>query len=144
MLDLRGRCEDLLDFEPGACTISRLSLLDVDALDEHSASVALELLERQQAWMAEIGGAADRAGRRPDAAATGSGQHRSVGPRPIDGGANLVAATLGMTSGGAQARVDTARAITETLPKCQLAMAAGFDGVLACAGGRPSGGRRRP
>ncbi len=47
---------------------------------------------------------------------------------PIDFGANLVAATLGMTNGGAQARVDTARAITETLPKCQLAMAAGHMG----------------
>jgi hypothetical protein len=33
-----------------------------------------------------------------------------------------------MTSGGAQSRVDTARAITETLPRCQLAMAAGLMG----------------
>jgi hypothetical protein len=41
--------QDLLDFEPGLVTVSRLSLLDIDTLDENSASVALELLERQQA-----------------------------------------------------------------------------------------------
>jgi len=49
------RLQDLLDFEPGLFTVSCLSLLDTDALDEQSASVALELVERQQAWLAEMG-----------------------------------------------------------------------------------------
>ena len=46
---------DLLGCEPGLYLISCLSLLDVDRLDEVSASVALEVLERQQAWLAELG-----------------------------------------------------------------------------------------
>ncbi len=71
--------QDLLDFEPGLVTISRLSSLDVDGLDEDSASVALELLERQQAWLASLVVRVTGAGRRPDAAATGSGQHRHGG-----------------------------------------------------------------
>ncbi len=75
-----------------------------------------------------VGRAADRAGRGSDATAPDPTRWIRWAASSIDGGVNLVAATLGMTSGGAQARVDTARAITETLPKCQLAMAAGFMG----------------
>ena len=118
---------DLLDFEPGLVTLSCLSLLDIDSLDEESASVALELLESQQAWLAEL---AVRVTARvagptppPDPDSTDP-----LGRNSIDGGANLVAATLGMTSGGAQVRVDTARAIVEKLPACRLAMGAGFMG----------------
>ena len=67
---------------------------------------------------------------------------------PIDAGVNLVAATLGMTSGGAQSRVDVARAITESLPKCQRGDGGGVHGVLASpgrrAGGRPMRALTRP
>ena len=119
--------QDLLEFEPGLVAVSCLSQLDVETLDEKSASVALELLERQQAWLAEL---------------TVRVTARVAGPTPlpdpdctdplgrdsIDAGANLVAATLGMTTGGARGRVDTARAITELLPACQSMMAAGFMG----------------
>jgi hypothetical protein len=120
--------QDLLDFEPGLVTISRLSLLDVDTLDEPSASVALELLERQQAWLAEIAVRVTARAAGPTPPPPDPDSSDMVERDPIDVGANLVAASLGMTSRGAQARVDTARAITETLPKCQLAMAAGHMG----------------
>jgi hypothetical protein len=117
--------EGLLDFEPGRAMVGYLTSLDVESLDERSASVLLTLVERQQAWLAEF---AVRVTARvagptppPDRDSTDP-----FGRDSIDGGANMVAATLGMTSGGAQARVDTARSITESLPRCRLAMAAGF------------------
>jgi Domain of unknown function (DUF222) len=119
--------EDLLAFEPGRFMVSYLSLLDVDSLDENSASVALTLVERQQAWLAEF---AVRVTARvagptppPDPDSTDP-----LGRDSIDAGANLVAATLGMTTAGAQTRVDVARVITESLPRCQSMMAAGFMG----------------
>ncbi len=81
-------------------------------LDERSASVVLQLVERQQAWIAEL---AVRVTARlagptppPDPDSTDP-----LGRDSIDLGANLVAATLGMTTGGAQTRVDVARVITE-------------------------------
>ncbi|HEY3925135.1 MAG TPA: DUF222 domain-containing protein, partial [Acidothermaceae bacterium] len=120
--------QDLLEFEPGLVTVSRLSLLDVESLDELSASVALELLERQQAWLAELTVRVTARVAGPTPPPPDPGEFDPVGGEPIDAGVNLVAATLGMTSRGAQSRVDTARAITETLPRCQLAMAAGFMG----------------
>jgi hypothetical protein len=120
--------QDLLAFEPGRFMGSYLSLLDVDSLDEESASVALELLERQQGWLAELtvrvtARVAGPTPPPPDPECTDA-----LGRDSIDGGANLVAATLGMTTGGAQTRVDVARAITESLPACRLAMAAGLMG----------------
>jgi len=124
-----GWCnEDLLEFEPGRTMIGYLSLLDVHSLDENSASIMLTLLERQQAWLAEMGVRVTAlvAGPTPPAADPNSAD--MVERDPIDAGANLVAASLGLTSGGAQARVDTARAITEMLPRCQVAMVAGLMG----------------
>jgi hypothetical protein len=119
--------DDLLEFEPGPAMIAYLSRMDVAALDERSASVVLELWERQQAWMAEhaVTVTARLAGPTPP---PDPGSTDPLGRDSIDGGANLVAATLGMTTGGAQTRVDTARAIVEKLPACRLAMAAGFMG----------------
>ena len=119
--------QDLLDFEPGLVTISRLALLDIDTLDEAAASVALELCERQQAWMSELSVRLTARVACPTPPPPNPDSFDIVERDPIDTGANLVAATLGMTSGGAQARVDAARAITD-VPKCQLAMAAGFMG----------------
>jgi Domain of unknown function (DUF222) len=120
--------EELLTLGPGRFMASYLSLLDIDTLDEHSASVALELLERQQAWLAELVVRATARVAGPTPPPPNPDDTDPVGCWPIDAGVNLVAATLGMTSGGARSRVDAARAITETLPKCQLAMAAGFMG----------------
>jgi hypothetical protein len=120
--------QDLLEFEPGRFMVSYLSLLDVDTLDEGSASVALELLERQQAWLSELVVRVTARVAGPTPPPPDPDSTDIVERDPIDAGANLVAATLGMTTGGAQARVDAARAITEMLPKCQLAMAAGSMG----------------
>jgi hypothetical protein len=120
--------QDLLGFEPGLFTVSCLSLLDVDSLDERSASLALELLERQQAWLSELAVRVTARVAGPTPPPAGLDDIDPVGCELVDAGVNLVAATLGMTSGGAQSRVDTARAITETLPRCQLAMAAGLMG----------------
>ncbi len=100
----------------------------MDGLDEHSASVALELLERQQAWLASLVVRVTARVAGPTPPPPDPDSRDMVERDPIDVGANLVAATLGMTTSGAQARVDTARAITETLPKCQVAMAAGHMG----------------
>lgn len=133
--------QDLLDFEPGLVTISRLSLLDVDTLDERLASVALELVERQQAWLAELAVrvTARVAGPTPP---PDPDSRDPLGRDSIDGGVNLVAATLGMTTGGAQTRAGVARKITESLPACQAMMAAGY-GVSAGTAGRRGGQRRR-
>jgi hypothetical protein len=119
--------EDLLEFEPGRSMVAYLSLLDVEGLDEWSASVALTLVESQQAWLSELAVrlTAKVAGPTPPA---GWAASDPLGPDSIDRGVSLVAATLGMTSGGAQGRVDIARKITESLPQCRLAMAAGFMG----------------
>jgi hypothetical protein len=120
--------EDLLEFEPGLAMIAHLSCLEMNSLDERSASIVLELWERQQAWLAEraVTAMARVAGPTPPPPDPDSTD--PLDRDPIDWGVNLVAATLGMTSGGAQARVDAARAITEQLPKCRLAMAAGLMG----------------
>ncbi len=120
--------EDLLALEPGRFMVSYLSLLDIESLDEHSASVALELVERQQAWLAELAVRVTARVAGPTPLPPDPDSTDPLVADPIDAGANLVAATLGMTGGGARARVDTARAITETLPKCRLAMAAGLMG----------------
>jgi len=119
--------EDLLDFEPGLAMIAHLSCLDVNTLDDRSASIVLELWERQQAWIAEraVTAMARVAGPTPP---PDPGSEDPWGRDSIDGGVNLVAATLGMTTNGAQTRADVARKITESLPACRLAMAAGFMG----------------
>jgi hypothetical protein len=87
----------------------------------------LQLVERQQAWVAELAVrvTARLAGPTPP---PGPDSTDPFGRDSIDDGANLVAATLGMTTSGAQTRVDVARAITETMPACQAAMAAGAMG----------------
>ena len=125
--DGRASMEDLLGFEPGRSMVAYLSLLDVESLDEQSASVALTLVESAQAWLSELAVrlTAKVAGPTPP---MGSGNTDPFGPDSIDRGVDVVAATLGLTSGGAQNRVDIARKITESLPKCRLAMAAGFMG----------------
>jgi Domain of unknown function (DUF222) len=118
--------QDLLECEPGPYMVSCLSRLDIESLDESSASVMLELLERQQAWLSELAVRVIARVAGPTPPPPNPDSADMVEQEPIDAGTYLVAATLGMTSGGAESRVDTARAITETLPKCQLAMAAGF------------------
>ena len=98
---------------------------DVLPDDDGWASVVLQLWERQQAWIAErtVAVTARLAGPTPPPDLDSTDP---LGRDSIDLGANLVAATLGMTTGGAQTRVDVARVITESLPACRLAMAAGF------------------
>jgi hypothetical protein len=118
---------DLLEFEPSNMMVGYLSSLDVDSLDQRSASVMLTLLERQQAWLAELAVRVTARVAGPTPAPNHDGKD-PFGRDNIDGGVNLVAATLGMTTGGAQSRADVARRITESLPHCQLMMAAGFMG----------------
>ncbi len=116
--------EELLGFEPGPAMVSYLSCLDVTDLDERAASVALSLVERQQAWLSEL--AVTMTAR--VAGPTPPPDPDSEGPLArdsFDRGVYLVGATLGMTTGGAEGKVHVARAITESLPKCRLAMAAG-------------------
>jgi hypothetical protein len=116
--------EELLGFEPGPAMVSYLSCLDVTGLDERAASVALSLVERQQAWLSEL--AVTMTAR--VAGPTPPPDPDSEGPLArdsFDRGVYLVGATLGMTTGGAERKVNAARAITESLPKCRLAMAAG-------------------
>jgi Domain of unknown function (DUF222) len=119
--------EDLLGFAPGPALGVFLSGLDVNALDERCAAVVLQLVERQQAWVAELAVrvTARLAGPAPPPDPNSTDQ---LGRDSIDAGANMVAATLGMTTRGAQTRVDIARAITDTMPACQAAMAAGAMG----------------
>ena len=136
--------QDLLEFEPGRFMVSYLSLLDIDALDEQSASVALELLERQQAWLAELMVRVTARVAGPTPPPPNPDSTDTLERDPIDVGANLVAATLGMTSGGAQARVDTARAMTGEAPGVQVGDDSGPYGVLARAGRRRCGARGRP
>src|SRR5476651_1841778 len=89
--------EDLLENEPGPAMIGYLSCMDVAVLDERSASVVLELWERQQGWMAEraVTLTARLAGPTPP---PDPGSTDPLGRDSIDGGVNLVAATLGMTT----------------------------------------------
>jgi hypothetical protein len=119
--------EDLLEFEAGPIMVRYLSLLDVDSLDAASASVGLTLVERQQAWLAELAVrlTARVAGPTPP---SDPESKDPLGRDSIDSGVNLVAATLGMTTNGAQARAGVARKIIESLPACQAMMAAGFMG----------------
>ena len=116
--------EDLLGFEPGPFMVSYLSSLAIESLDEASASVALTLVERQQAWLAELAVrlTAKVAGPTPIA---NPDSDDPLARDPIDAGVHLVAASLGMTTSGAQTRVDVARVIIESLPACRSAMAAG-------------------
>ncbi len=117
--------EDLLEFEPGPSMIGYLSRLDVAASMSGRRRWCWSCWERQQAWLAELAVrvTARLAGPTPP---PDPESKDPLGRDSIDSGANLVAATLGMTTGGAQTRVDVARVITESLPACRLAMAAGF------------------
>ena len=46
--------QDLLDLEMDRTMVAYLSMLDVENLDPLSASVGLTLVERAQAWLAEL------------------------------------------------------------------------------------------
>jgi hypothetical protein len=115
--------EDLLEFEPGRVMVSYLSLLDVDSLDEKSASVALTLVERQQAWLAELAVRFTARVAGPTPVPDPDGKDR--GPEFDDWGPYMVGAALAITSGAAEGRVGVARTLMESLPKCRLAMSAG-------------------
>lgn len=113
--------KELLECEPGPAMITYLNCLDLDALDDVSHMIAMELVERQQSWLAELAVRITA---------------KVVGPTPVadpdrashdidDFSAELVAASLGLAPGGARMRVEIARCLTETLPMCRAAMAAG-------------------
>jgi hypothetical protein len=113
--------KELLECEPGPAMITYLSCLDLDALDDVSHMIAMELVERQQSWLAELAVRITA---------------KVVGPTPVadpdcagydidDFSAELVGASLGLAPGGARMRVEIARRLTETLPMCRAAMAAG-------------------
>lgn len=46
--------KELLECEPGPAMITYLNCVDLDALDDVSHMVAMELVERQQSWLAEL------------------------------------------------------------------------------------------
>lgn len=46
--------KELLHCEPGPAMITCLNCLDLDALDDVSHMIAMELVERQQSWLAEL------------------------------------------------------------------------------------------
>ncbi len=127
MLDLRGLCR--------ICWISTRVLSRSVVCRSWMSTVSTKIprrwrwswWERQQAWLAEIAVriTARVAGPTPP---PDPESRDPFGRDSIDGGVNLVAATLGMTTGGAQTRADVARQITESLPHCQSMMAAGFMG----------------
>ncbi len=113
--------KELLDCEPGPAMITYLNCLDLDALDDVSHMIAMELVERQQSWLAEL---AVRITAKV-ASPTPTPDPDRAGYDVDDFSAELVAASLGLAPGGARMRVEIARRLTEALPMCQAAMAAG-------------------
>lgn len=105
---------EILAFEPGPTVIAFLNAINPAELDDAGQVAFLQLWERQQSWLAEKAMAATAV---------------VCGPTPAAGtddwNTDLVAAALGMTTGGARKRVEVTRAITEKLPACRAAMAAG-------------------
>jgi Domain of unknown function (DUF222) len=106
--------QEMLAFEPGPTVIAFLNAIDPAELDDAGQVALMQLWERQLAWMAE---------RAVTATAVVCGPTPAVGVD--DWNTDLVAAALGMTTGGARKRVAVTRAITEALPGCRAAMAAG-------------------
>ena len=106
--------QEILAFEPGPTVIAFLNAIDPAELDDAGRVTWLQLWERQQSWLAEQVVSATAA---------------VCGPTPALGGddwnTDMVGAAVGMTTGGARKRVAITRAITEKLPACRAAMAAG-------------------
>jgi hypothetical protein len=115
--------QDLLDVEPGRTMVAYLSLLDVDSLDDCSASVGLTLVERAQARLAELAVQFTARVAGPTPVPDPDGKDR--GPEFDDWGPHMVGAALALSTGAAQGRVGVARALMESLPACRLALAAG-------------------
>jgi len=106
--------QEILAFEPGPTVIAFLNAIDPAELDDAGQVSFMELWERQLSWMAE---------RAVTATAVVCGPTPAAGAD--DWNTDLVAAALGMTTGGARKRVAVTRAITEQLPACRAALAAG-------------------
>jgi hypothetical protein len=106
--------EELLAFEPTASLVMFLEQIDPAELDEAGRVLLMQLWVRQQNWLAEkvISATAAVCGPSPE-------------PDGDDWSVDLVAAALGLPTGGARATVGTARALTERLPLCRAAMSDG-------------------
>jgi len=113
--------EQLLEFEPGPVIIAFLNALDPAEIDEASAVTVMELWQRQAAWLAErmTSSIAVVAGPTPSKEAA---KADLIGD---DWNIDYVGAALGLSTGTARVRVATARRLTESLPQCRAAMAAG-------------------
>jgi len=113
--------EQLLEFEPGPAIIAFLNALDPAEVDEASAVTVMELWQRQAAWLAErmTSSIAVVAGPTPSKEAA---KADLIGD---DWNIDYVGAALGLSIGSARVRVATARRLTESLPQCRAAMAAG-------------------
>jgi hypothetical protein len=113
--------EQLLDFEPGPAIIAFLNALDPAEIDDAGAVTVMELWQRQAAWLAErmTSSIAAVAGPTPTKEAA---KADLIGD---DWNIDYVGAALGLSTGTARVRVATARRLTESLPQCRAAMAAG-------------------
>jgi hypothetical protein len=111
----------LVDVEPGPAMIAYLNALDPTEIREDDAVTVMELWHRQAAWLAErmTSAVAKVAGPTPSKEAA---KTDVIGD---DWNIDYVGAALGLSSGSARVRVEGARRLTESLPRCRAAMAAG-------------------
>jgi Domain of unknown function (DUF222) len=106
--------EVLLECEPSPAAVNFATGIDPDSLNGAQKMALLKVLERQQCWLAERAAAITASIAGPSATAGDDDWNRE-----------LVAATLGLTTGAAAMRVDVARRLAHDLPACRAAMAAG-------------------
>jgi hypothetical protein len=104
----------LLECEPSPAAVNFATGIDPESLDGAQKMNLLKVLERQQCWLAERAAVVTASIAGPSAAAGDDDWNRE-----------LVAATLGLTTGAAAMRVEVARRLAHDLPACRAAMAAG-------------------
>jgi len=114
--------EQLLDVEPGPAMIAYLNALDPAEIHEDSRVTVMELWQKQLAWLTE------RATTSVAVVAGPTPSKETVDNSNIlgdDWNIDFVGAALGLSTGRARVRVEGARRLTESLPRCRAAMAAG-------------------
>jgi hypothetical protein len=104
----------LLECDPSPAAVNFATGIDPESLNGAQKMTLLKVLERQQGWLAERAAAVTASIAGPSATAGDDDWNR-----------DLVAATLGLTTGAAAVRVDVARRLAHDLPACRATMAAG-------------------